>query len=818
MINKKTFKKIANISAGMLLLISSLSAIPSALPKGAVKAETVAPKVGVASTIDTISQTPDFGTITGGGTTGNQSWTGVTSAMNFNSGTNAYQAGNMPLISGSTIGMQAVAPTIDSTGTAILGSTDNPVGTTINAAINTNQVANGNTTYGMGAVILDATVDWNSDFSMSYTVTGAGAYGSQGTGTGLMFAPLSPSNLQKFMNGGTVPLPVKGSGQTITPTSAWLQNIPINQIPNAFGMFAKGATSGVMGMFYTASTGSPVAYSASTVNMFDPSNPGQTFAWANAGTAPNYTSYFQSAYVSAAISSVATAPADFIKADYAITYSKSTRLLTITPSVNGTPSTLPSGAAGYGNLANASAIAFKTTIPQKLVGQPYSFAIAKGMTNVKGIGTGSISGTNFPNYSGQPLTTSVKLNSYSIPAQTSSLTVNYVDTNGNQIKTPTTVKANVGSTIGITNLSPNYAMDNWSYDPAMISGYSPVSATDVDVSSTAANNVMTITYKQSAVPATANFSFQYAANAYNTPAVPNTVVTNGSVGGTITDPSSSFNIPAGYTISAVSGPDGNSYGTVAAALAANPTYATATNNFVITLSPTTQTANFSFQYDNSNPNPPAVPTTVSSSGLTGSVISDPSSKFNLPAGYSVANVKAPDGNTYTTVAAALAKNSYYTTSNNFVITLTYKGALEFTSAPSALDFGENQVSNKTQNLYAKADLPVVVTDTRAADLSNWQMTVRQISPLQEVDDDGSVKSDGVSFDGYLSYNDGQNANVLTSDATLIHSENSTTAGTFNLSQNWSASSNQGIFLEAPVQMQKVGNYEGSIMWTLSIVP
>ncbi|MCL2114369.1 MAG: hypothetical protein FWH31_10580 [Streptococcaceae bacterium] len=814
---QKLTKKIKYTGTTALLLVSAL--LPMLNLSGLAHA-TTKERVAQTTTIDSVSKTPDYGTI---GSTGgyNGGFLGASTNYTFNPGkTTEYTTGNMPFVSGTTYGLQQQTPAF-SGNTSVLASTDNPAGQTINALIN-NINTTSQPTYGGGAEILDSAIDWKSDFSMAYSIAGANAYAN--TGTGLMFTPLSPTDLQTYMNGGMVSYPLKGAGGTAQATyPGYLQNVPIASLPNAFGLFVKGT---IMAMLYANNTGALTTYAnTNPVPMIDPSNLSKTFSWASPA----------SAYTYAGTLSATTTPVDFTNAYYKLSYVASSRVLTVTRYTDATYSTvLPLTSDGnytvYSGTAQSSPAkgttfmsAFTTTIPTQLVGQTYSLAFSRTLYNAKGIGTGSwISGTN--TYTGMPLTTSVTLNAYSFSTPTANLTVNYVDENNNVIKSATTLGANVGSTIGINPDtasafagSPNYAQDAWSYNAPVISGYVPVSANDVDVKSDS-SSVLTITYHKVAVAASASFNFQYAAGALNTPDLPATVTQTGNVGDVINAPN--LTVPAGYAVSNVQGPDGGSYDSISSALTANATMTNVTNNFLITLAPTLQTANFKFAFDSSqsnDSNPPALPATITVRDLTGNAIADPTSQVSaaIPAGYSIASVSAPDGTKRSNLTDALTTHPNYTaTSNDFTIVLSYEGSLSL-YAPDTIDFGTNSVSNLTQNLSGGLNQDLTVIDTRnASTISDWTVSVSETSPIQEIDDAGNPVAGGVSFEGNLYFGDSP---LFLGQTLPVHSETSLGQGMFNLSEDWTAQ--QGFWLKADVDQQKSNaNFQGTLTWTIGLVP
>lgn len=198
----------------------------------------------------------------------------------------------------------------------------------------------------------------------------------------------------------------------------------------------------------------------------------------------------------------------------------------------------------------------------------------------------------------------------------------------------------------------------------------------------------------------------------------------------------------------------------------------------------------------------------------------------------------------TVSSAALANaNDYFSTlknaASNDVVPITYNfsaadktlsksvdvtifsGSLNFTSAPSIMSFGQLKVKPTSLRAFPSYDQDVVVTDTRLASKNTgWAMFVKENHPLVEVDESGAALAGGRSLVGALWFSaDAVNKTMLSDHNILVQSEpTDTKGGTFNLSQNWNATTQKGIYLDVPVPQQYAAKYQGGLTWTLSDVP
>lgn len=158
-----------------------------------------------------------------------------------------------------------------------------------------------------------------------------------------------------------------------------------------------------------------------------------------------------------------------------------------------------------------------------------------------------------------------------------------------------------------------------------------------------------------------------------------------------------------------------------------------------------------------------------------------------------------------------------------VIVQVTVGFLEFTSAPTALDFGQQSINSNTLVAFPKiVGNNLVVTDTRTGVAATpWSLYVTQTSPLVQVDGSGKSISGGNSLDGtlYLNTTESKNQTQLSTQQVLVHSESQNTGGNvWTLNSGWGQATGKGISIQIPVERQEVGNYKGSLTWTLYNAP
>ncbi|MCS9987686.1 hypothetical protein EFL83_03075 [Weissella cibaria] len=141
--------------------------------------------------------------------------------------------------------------------------------------------------------------------------------------------------------------------------------------------------------------------------------------------------------------------------------------------------------------------------------------------------------------------------------------VTYKDTAGNVLKTGTTLAVGDGQSVGINNASPKASSDTYSYDAPKITGYNISSANDITVKvGSGTTPSLNLVYAPALQEATVTTSGLVGSSASGN----GTTTYKGTTGGTISISDSSLT-KAGYTYK-VTAPDGQTYDTMAAALAA----------------------------------------------------------------------------------------------------------------------------------------------------------------------------------------------------------------------------------------------------------
>ena len=190
------------------------------------------------------------------------------------------------------------------------------------------------------------------------------------------------------------------------------------------------------------------------------------------------------------------------------------------------------------------------------------------------------------------------ITNFTLQLGTGTTTVNYLDQNDRPLRDATSFVANTTDTIGITGGSPNATSDTYDFTAPSFQGYSlvPNGTTAITVGSdtiddsgkTVPGNTLNVNYQgdyQSA-PLTAE------SDTTDVPAPLTLPSSDGTYHGTSNEPiaftstDASLAVP-GYTYT-VTGPDGNSYATLAAAVAANPNFDATSNGYNVTNDATPQ--------------------------------------------------------------------------------------------------------------------------------------------------------------------------------------------------------------------------------------
>jgi hypothetical protein len=163
-----------------------------------------------------------------------------------------------------------------------------------------------------------------------------------------------------------------------------------------------------------------------------------------------------------------------------------------------------------------------------------------------------------------------------------------------------------------------------------------------------------------------------------------------------------------------------------------------------------------------------------------------------------------------TTASFVADYEYGSLSKSVAVNIT-AGSLAFTSAPTTLDFGVHSISNQELIVFPKLDQNLQVTDTRTGiQATDWTLAVNLSDPLTQV-------GGNETLDDVLYYSNGNTKNLLGSNQTLVATKADSSNGKWE-SKDWGVSNKKGISLEAPVTQQKVGSYQGTLLWTLNDTP
>ncbi|MGG5371967.1 pectate lyase-like adhesive domain-containing protein [Enterococcus sp. AZ196] len=138
---------------------------------------------------------------------------------------------------------------------------------------------------------------------------------------------------------------------------------------------------------------------------------------------------------------------------------------------------------------------------------------------------------------------------------------------------------------------------------------------------------------------------------------------------------------------------------------------------------------------------------------------------------------------------------------------TVVGYLSLASVPDGLEFGDNQVSNKTENYRPTISGDLVVSDTRGGARKPWRLTLNQSEEL---------KNGTISLEDALYYTSQLGEKQITTATQIVESGEFTSDGSKNISADWLDSN--GFKLTVPVEKQRVGDYTGKLSWKLEDVP
>lgn len=150
-------------------------------------------------------------------------------------------------------------------------------------------------------------------------------------------------------------------------------------------------------------------------------------------------------------------------------------------------------------------------------------------------------------------------------------------------------------------------------------------------------------------------------------------------------------------------------------------------------------------------------------------------------------------------------------------TYIFDGILKIKSAPTLIDFGSLKVSSHIQSVYdPSVNGDLIVSDTRSSQSQGWQLTAKITKPMTNT-------ASGIVMPNALKYNsnNGLDSKFLDDSDTIIDQRN--TKGSVNISSSWGTTDqSNGIKLRYnPASISSgnsLGDYTGTIQWTLSEVP
>lgn len=140
------------------------------------------------------------------------------------------------------------------------------------------------------------------------------------------------------------------------------------------------------------------------------------------------------------------------------------------------------------------------------------------------------------------------------------------------------------------------------------------------------------------------------------------------------------------------------------------------------------------------------------------------------------------------------------------------GVLELLETPASIDFGTQKITTKTMTYWSNLSDNLLVRDTRGKQHSPWQLMVTQMRPLTN-------KSNSNDYlESVLFYQDQENIIELNEGAVPIYTTDTPEDKTYEINTDWSKENKKGIQLTVPVEQQKKGAYEGTLVWSLVDAP
>ncbi|MBS7577360.1 hypothetical protein HOY36_07395 [Enterococcus sp. MMGLQ5-2] len=153
--------------------------------------------------------------------------------------------------------------------------------------------------------------------------------------------------------------------------------------------------------------------------------------------------------------------------------------------------------------------------------------------------------------------------------------------------------------------------------------------------------------------------------------------------------------------------------------------------------------------------------------------------------------------------------SYQGISLSKTINVAISGELKLSEVPDSFNFGTQKISSKTQTYWPTISGNLIVKDTRGSERSPWRLSVKEAEPLT---------AGKRVLNGCLSYVLDGTEIVLGESSVVIDQRELTENGEYIVNKDWGAANQKGIKLTVPVEKQLIGNYQGTLSWTLVSAP
>ncbi len=140
-------------------------------------------------------------------------------------------------------------------------------------------------------------------------------------------------------------------------------------------------------------------------------------------------------------------------------------------------------------------------------------------------------------------------------------------------------------------------------------------------------------------------------------------------------------------------------------------------------------------------------------------------------------------------------------------TVTLVGYLSLREVPEQLNFGLNDISNKTETYQPQVSGKLEISDSRSDAHKPWRITVNQSE---------EIKLGTISLVDSLYYTSQQGELPVNAGNQVIETGEFTEDGIQDISAGWQ--SDEGFKLVVPPEKQRVGTYTGKLSWKLEDVP